>query len=127
MLLAFGNCRVRDADELRFLFEFGNCFRTDVAHAHLYARSERSDYLPYGTFVRHECFDAFRYRLAAVSKVSLGARCAFDDGLRAHSTVLFESLSVLLHEWARGFVGACKEIAEHDRRCSRSERLGDIP
>src|SRR3989344_2397233 len=126
MRLAFGNCRVRDADELRFLFEFGNCFRTDVAHAHLYARSERSDYLPYGTFVRHECFDALRYRLAAVSKVSLGARCAFDDGLRAHSTVLFEFTSIFLHYFAGRFIGARKKIAEHDRRCPRSERLSDV-
>src|SRR3989344_4315886 len=127
MRLAFGNCRVRDADELRFLFECGNRFGTDVAHAHLYARSERSDYLPYGTFVRHERLDSFRYRLAAVSEVPLGTRCAFDNRLRARAAVFFESLAVFLDDFSGRFISACKEVAEHDGRCPCRERLGDIP
>src|SRR3990167_10352405 len=76
---AFGNRRMGDADELRFLFEFRNGFRADVAHAYL------------------------------------GARGAFDDGLRAHAAVFLEFTSVFLDDFAWGLVGACKEIAEHDR------------
>src|SRR3989344_486611 len=112
---AFGNRRMGDADELRFLFEFRNGFRADVAHAYLEARCERSDYLPYGAFVRHKRFDAFGYRLASVGEIAFGARGAFDDGLRAHAAVFLEFTSVFLDDFAWGLVGACKEIAEHDR------------
>ena len=71
--LAFGYCRVGDADELRFLFKFGNGLGADIAHAHLYARRERGDDFPHGPFVRHERFDAFGHRLASVGKVPLFA------------------------------------------------------
>src|SRR5207245_1190701 len=122
--------RARDAHEASLGPQLVDRRGADVAHTRAQSTAELMHDAVERPERAHATLDSFGDELAELADVRLSvaiARAAcFHRTERAHAAVGLESSIGGLDDLARCFVDAREKAADHDRRCARADRLGDI-
>jgi len=112
--MALNEAGVRDADELGFLLKGHKIFCSAVAHAGLEAADELVDHILQDTAVRDAAFHAFRHEFLRIRLEVAVLAARVHGAFGAHAAISLVASALVHDNFARAFLCACEERAQHD-------------